>query len=188
LASKSGLLTVLLGVALMGAAPFLGVNHAKPVRVLLKDCIAVDFGEVSVLSFRVDSVRAGYLVRVYVNVTDVVVGAKTFRPILDIIMVDQEGLDLLELNQTASYIYVKALGVQDPILLTTNEMRRPGEYYVVLTNRFPVKANVPIIITDEWDEWNVNMLLPVLLVTGATLAVLGMFWNRVARHVRGLRS
>ena len=186
--AKSSVLLVLLGVALVVVAPFVGVSHAKPKRVLLKDSVAVEFEEVSVLSFRVDSARAGYLVRIYVNVTDVFVGPKSYRPILDIVVVDQQGLDLLESNQTANYVYVKALAIQNPILLTANDIRRAGEYYVVFTNRFPVSANVPIIVTDEWDEWTVNMLFYLLMIIGAAVAVFGAVWIRVARQIKASRA
>ncbi|MEM2922075.1 MAG: hypothetical protein QXF26_07145 [Candidatus Bathyarchaeia archaeon] len=185
---KSGLPIFIVGVILMLTAPFVGVTHVKPVRVLLKDSLTVEFEEVSVLSFRVDSARPGYLVRVFVNVTDVIIGGRRYRPILDVVVIDQEGLDMLERNQTVGYAYVRAAVVQDPILLTVKEIRKPGEYYVVFTNRFPVSARIPVIITDEWDEWNFNLMLNFLLATGLIFTFTGIFWRRVVKLVKGLCS
>ena len=180
---KSSLLIVLFGIALVVLAPLLGTTYVKPKRVLLKDSMTLEFEELGLLSFRVDQVRAGYLVRIFVNVTDVVVGAASYRPILDVVLLDQQGLDLIENNQTVNYVYVKATDIQDPILLTASGIKQAGEYYVVFLNRFPVRADVPVTVTDEWDEWTVNTTFYILIIIGVVVVLLGLVWGRVAGQI-----
>ena len=181
---KSSILLVLFGVVLIVLAPFVGVGYVKPTRVLLKDSVAVEYQKLALLSFRVDQPRAGYLVRIFVNVTDIVVGPTSYSPILDIVVLDQQGLDLMENNQTANYAYVRAVDIQASILLTANGIKQAGEYYVVFQNRFPVTANVPVIISDEWDEWTVSIAFYILIVVGVVVAISGAIWQKIAKQVK----
>lgn len=185
---KNSILIVLFGVALVVLAPFVGVGYVKAKRVLLKDSVTLEYEEVGLLSFRVDQARAGYLVRIFVNVTDVVVGAASYRPILDIVVLDQQGLDLMESNQTVNFVYVRAMDIQDPILLTAINIKQAGEYYVVFRNRFPVKADVPVTVADEWDEWTVNITFYLLIIIGAAVAVFGAVWDRAVRQIKVSRN
>lgn len=175
---------ILFGVALIAVAPLVGLNYYRAKRVLLKDSVTLDIGEVSSLSFPVDSVRAGYLVRIFVNVTAVNVGPTIVSPILDIIVVDQQGFDLVEKNQSANYAYVRALGIQSATLLTANNIKQAGEYYIVFENRFPVSTDVPVTIADEWDQWAVYIQFYLLIIVGVAVAVVGAVWKRVARQMK----
>ena len=181
---KNRILLMLFGIALVALAPFAGVSYVKPRRVLLKESVKVEYEKVVFLSFRVDRIRPGYLVRIFVNVTAVTVGPANYKPILDVVILDQQGLDLMENNQTVNYVYVKATDIQDPILLTANDIKQAGEYYIVFRNHFPTTANVPVTVADEWDEWNISKVFYLLVIIGLTVTVSGTIFERIARQIK----
>ncbi|GEM_PF-3724870 len=161
------------GLMILAAVFMVAAIGYRRVRlpILYRADVEVGVDEVAIIEFRSNSTGIYPRLYVHVEVYPIIVGPAKTYPLLAITMVDEEGLRMIENNQTPSYLYIRAVGVENSTFFELKDIK-PGVYYLLFSNAIPEKAELKVTVIDEWGEFIVDhRLLYLLIFLGVVLVV-----------------
>lgn len=165
-------LLLAIGVLILIITPFATVAYGTDWKALYIDIPTEIKGEGgSVLEFEIHNWTATHFLRIYLAVQPMMVGATKTLPLLNIAMFDQSNMTLIEDNQTPTYAFFRAYGIENSTYFDVKSLNQSGKYYMVIFNAIPYNTTGLTTIVEGWTGWTINPLLYPLMTIGLCLAL-----------------
>ena len=140
-----------MGLLFILSALILSVQPQAERAILLnKVPLKVGNEESLYLTLKVNASRPSYTLHIYLELSPYQVGPSTLNPLLNVALIDEDGLKMMERGEPPKYLYLRARALEKSTSFNLKNLNTTGTYYLVFSNALPEKAPINVSVMEEW--------------------------------------